>query len=369
MMPGYLRIPLRTLLLVIVLISVIFGVVAGRVNAYRREQAAADRFMASGALVRFGELSNIPWYDRWIASWCGGRGRAIWLEASVMDWNAELAEPLSALSELEYLRLPWSAEYVPLRDAKFQAALRKLRSLERYHGTASAIPFLDGSPLLQLMKIQIEAADRRALDALDQIPSLVDLQIEVKFRIADFDWLRKAPSVEILDVSIGEDIPFASKLYVLSELPRLQELRFNYIADAGCQHIGRVRSLRKLRLRTDPWTPAMVASLAHCKQLREFEIDYFVTFDSDVPAQLARLPVMRRLILHDRYVPIPHDSVWALETILVDRDNLVIQVESDRLAELLGQRRNAPDAWLYEGIDPLSGLPARGPHGSPSFRH
>jgi Leucine-rich repeat (LRR) protein len=318
------RFGMRTLLVGMTCLSILFGWGAYVVRGVRQTQRIADRLEATGAVVGF--------------EGCSILGVAI-DENRIPDWAWELCGE-AAFSEVTYVWLDGYGEEEP--DEEHIAMLAKLTNLEYVSFDSMTLPTNAIAVLAELPRLrslsfdEVEINDDR-LRGLASAPKLEELDLgdspfyyegafisdETLSGVSDIGNLRvlklsccggisakgyqhltKLPSLRELSIQ-GSGIRFADDQFrddvLLRDLPNhahLEILNLNNLAisDSGCRSISQLRKLRELSL---DYCEIGDATLIHLRPLESLTLlSLYNTTVSDAGiAELLRFSDLRHLSL------------------------------------------------------------------------
>jgi hypothetical protein len=180
------RFSLRTLLIVITVLSLPLGWIGWRLQQVRRERATVVWVQKMGGQVKFhAENDERNWWEATIDKWCGGRAWGVSLQGtevsdlspltklkcleSLVLYNTQVSDlsPLAKLTSLEHLSL----SKTQVRDLSPLAELRLLEWLA-FHSTQVS----DLSPLAKLKNLRSLYLSDTPVDDLSSLLELKNLR-------------------------------------------------------------------------------------------------------------------------------------------------------------------------------------------------
>ncbi|MBL9161307.1 MAG: hypothetical protein JNL18_01050 [Planctomycetaceae bacterium] len=202
-----------------------------------------------------------------------------------------------------------------LRHLRALAEVKQLTLEARDAFTDEGMAYLSNLTKLQSLNLRRTRINGSGLASLKHLPDLRDIDLSYCSQLANDSLVHlvECPSLESLTLdqwgrhrTLDDKWKHAlrhRRAYREVNIPIDDELAQNRggVDNTALQHIGRIKSLRRLSLRLSSLTDAGLTALQGLQQLEELDLSY-TTVSGDGLRALARLPNLRRLVLDFTYL-------------------------------------------------------------------
>lgn len=222
---------LRTLLLLVLLVSVGMSWFAVKLERARRQRAAANAIVASHGRVYYGfELDaagkpvkgNLPFAPAWLRKYFGDD---LFNDVTAIEiLTDEQLEQAKDFHELQALRFYCSARITDesLAHLEHMPRLRSLRFGANGNVTDVGLEHLQALHRLESLDIKYLRHSSRTLKRLETLPSLKELSVGWGVTDADVDQLCRMTSLDTLDLRLASRLSSASLARLQAALPDCQ---------------------------------------------------------------------------------------------------------------------------------------------------